>query len=304
MIKRVGKLPASNRFAGNIQPGKLDTGALYHCSKCSLKFRYPRPEKEELERLYRSGSDTNWSDAKENRKDWKVVSEIIQKNCRKGKVLDVGCFDGGFLLSLDGEYELFGIEVNDGAVARARSRGIRIVRQDYDGLGEVVEKFDVIVAIDVIEHVIDPKTFLSNLLSMLAPDGLVVLSTGNADSASWKFMGSRYWYCANPEHISFISPAWCEKTCSKMGAVVGEYACFSYRSKGLTYRILDLLKNTTYKYSPWIFAASRILGLGKRGVYGDVSLAYYPPTWLSAKDHFAVEILKDKSRLKSKRDAV
>lgn len=293
-IKYIGVLPASNRFAGKSHSEILSGGGLYSCKQCRLRFRYPRLTKDELDRLYRSGVDNNWSSGEKTRRDWEIVSTIIRKNKSTGRVLDVGCFDGEFLLSLGENYDLSGIEVNSGAVQKAQSSGINIIRQDYEALMEITDRYDVVVAIDVIEHVPNPKEFLGNLVSLLAPGGIVVLSTGNTDSLSWRFMGNRYWYCANPEHISFINPFWILKTCDELGFEVKENIYFSYRIKGLAYRLSDLLNNTVYRLFPWLFAYLRMHGMGKREIQGDISMAYYPPTWLSAKDHFATAIVNNK----------
>jgi len=40
-------------------------------------------------------------------------------------------------------------------------------------------KFDLVTAMEVIEHVADPKTFLASLAARLVPDGLLILSTPN-----------------------------------------------------------------------------------------------------------------------------
>jgi 2-polyprenyl-6-hydroxyphenyl methylase / 3-demethylubiquinone-9 3-methyltransferase len=41
------------------------------------------------------------------------------------------------------------------------------------------EKFDLITCLEVIEHVADPASFIAQLAGLLAPDGLMVLSTPN-----------------------------------------------------------------------------------------------------------------------------
>ncbi len=46
------------------------------------------------------------------------------------------------------------------------------------------ERYDVIVAWDVIEHVEDPREFLATLAALLLPGGLLVIGTPNADHIS------------------------------------------------------------------------------------------------------------------------
>ena len=64
------------------------------------------------------------------------------------------------------------------AKAHAEGQGLTI---DYRAAGvETVKgKFDLITAMEVIEHVADPQAFVDDLAARLAPDGLIILSTPN-----------------------------------------------------------------------------------------------------------------------------
>ncbi len=97
--------------------------------------------------------------------------------------LDVGCGAGllaeplarlgAKVTAVDAAPEL--IEV---AKAHAAGQGFDI---DYRAVGvEAVEgHFDLITAMEVIEHVADPQAFVDDLAARLAPDGLLILSTPN-----------------------------------------------------------------------------------------------------------------------------
>ncbi|MEO7276673.1 MAG: bifunctional 2-polyprenyl-6-hydroxyphenol methylase/3-demethylubiquinol 3-O-methyltransferase UbiG [Sphingomicrobium sp.] len=71
------------------------------------------------------------------------------------------------------------------AVARdhAAGQGLEI---DYRA-GDVEQlegRFDLVTALEVIEHVAEPRTFLASLAARLAPGGLMILSTPNATAWS------------------------------------------------------------------------------------------------------------------------
>jgi len=97
--------------------------------------------------------------------------------------LDVGCGAGllaeplarlgAKVTAVDAAPEL--VEV---AKAHAKGQGLTI---DYRAVGvEAVEgHFDLITAMEVIEHVADPQAFVDDLAARLAPDGLMILSTPN-----------------------------------------------------------------------------------------------------------------------------
>ncbi|MGE5563167.1 MAG: bifunctional 2-polyprenyl-6-hydroxyphenol methylase/3-demethylubiquinol 3-O-methyltransferase UbiG [Bacillota bacterium] len=98
--------------------------------------------------------------------------------------LDVGCGAGLLAEPLARlGAEVTGIDASPEVIAVAREHatttGLEI---DYRA-GDVQElegQFDLITAMEVIEHVADPAAFVKALAGRLAPDGLVVMSTPNA----------------------------------------------------------------------------------------------------------------------------
>ena len=69
--------------------------------------------------------------------------------------------------------------------ARAHASGQKLDIDYRAGTVEAVEgHFDLITAMEVIEHVADPKAFVDSIARRLAPGGLAILSTPNATSWS------------------------------------------------------------------------------------------------------------------------
>jgi 2-polyprenyl-6-hydroxyphenyl methylase / 3-demethylubiquinone-9 3-methyltransferase len=70
------------------------------------------------------------------------------------------------------------------AAAHAAAGGldIRYLAGELETLGD--ERFDLVTAMEVIEHVTDPAGFVTGLVEALAPGGLLVLSTPNRTSLS------------------------------------------------------------------------------------------------------------------------
>lgn len=96
-----------------------------------------------------------------------------------GSVLDVGCSDGAFgsVLRRHG-HRVTGVDVveHDGV----RTRVDEFHRADLnDGLPLAGERFDTIVAADVIEHLVDPGRLLDDLAQRLAPGGRLLVSVPN-----------------------------------------------------------------------------------------------------------------------------
>ena len=291
-LRRMGEISPTNIFAGRVLSEPLPGGSLFCCESCLLYFRSPQLEKQELDALYQQGAPQNWQHEPQNRRDWLIAAEWIKENCERGKILDLGCFDGQFLFSLENEHELFGIEIHQNAAQRAERKGVRILSGDFSNLGKLDYLFDVIVAADVVEHVSDPMLLLMNLSKLTRSGGVVIIATGNTQALAWRMMGSRYWYCTIAEHISFISPEWCDRAAKRAGFAVEKLELFSHSSAGWPKRIVDLVKNTCYRFAPGISAWLRTRGVGGKDVARYPVLANHPPNWMSATDYMIALLRK------------
>ena len=66
--------------------------------------------------------------------------------------------------------------------------------------------FDVVVAINVLEHVYDIASFLRSIAEVLAPNGVLFVSTVNAASLEAALLRSWWSMCKERDHVSFPSP--------------------------------------------------------------------------------------------------
>jgi len=70
------------------------------------------------------------------------------------------------------------------AQAHAASQGLSIIYRATGVESLDVEPFDLVTCMEVIEHVTDPALFVYGLAQVLAPDGLMILSTPNRTNLS------------------------------------------------------------------------------------------------------------------------
>jgi len=288
-ITILGVIPSAVSFAGRLLDEPIPGGKLFRCNCCRLGFRHPHLDKRQLDALYRQGKNDAWSvsDAK-TRNDWNIACGWIDTNVKAGSVLDIGCFDGTFLASLGADYKKFGIEIHPGAARRAQEHGVNIVGADLAHCADGGRLYDVVVAFDVIEHVEDPRQFLQQLAGYVKPGGYLIISSGDLDARSWRLMGSRYWYCVIPEHISFVSPKWSLGAAKNLKLRVVDIEHFSHAMASPLERIMQFMKNMLYRFSPGISAWLRSKGVGHRVVLEHRELLEMPPVWITAKDHFLV----------------
>jgi SAM-dependent methyltransferase len=101
-------------------------------------------------------------------------------------ILEVACGVGGITLPLarlGARVRALDIDANDVATLTAQARAMR-----FDNLTAGVEdaftfrhdaRYDVVVASEVMEHVLDPDALLDNMVRHLAPGGLLIVTTPN-----------------------------------------------------------------------------------------------------------------------------
>ena len=97
-------------------------------------------------------------------------------------------------------YDIYGYDT--GAWAdKARASGLPIL--DDGQLSQHAGTFDIVTAIEVIEHCVAPLIVLRQLRRLLKPGGLLFLTTANADTAPRNFPS---WYYVSPEiHVSYFT---------------------------------------------------------------------------------------------------
>lgn len=103
-----------------------------------------------------------------------------------GDLVDLGCGDGRFLSVLADEYptvRLAGIDLSRAQIEKNRKEAPSLAWHvaDLDGAislpADLLGRFDVVTALELIEHVSDPHRLLSHALALAKPGGRLILST-------------------------------------------------------------------------------------------------------------------------------
>jgi 2-polyprenyl-3-methyl-5-hydroxy-6-metoxy-1,4-benzoquinol methylase len=183
------------------------------CRKCGFVQILEKPSIKELSVLY---DETYFKRGKYvqdraiNLENKRRISWLKKNGVKKGaKILDIGCATGDFIKAAKSEFHMWGVDVSEFAVKQARIENPEIPNQVYVGNIESQEFpegfFDAIVLWDVIEHLWNPSKTILNLIKILKPGGIVVLSTPNIGSLAARLMG-KYWpFITIPEHLSFFN---------------------------------------------------------------------------------------------------
>ena len=254
-VTRLGKLPDSNVFAGVFLAQDLAGGSLYRCNECCLKFRHPVSEPAAYDALYDNQNTLAWP-ADLERPDWNRVIEYLAEHRSSGRVLDFGCYTGGLLDRIGENYERYGIEINRAAAAEAsRVTG----NPTFSSVGEIPAqlRFDVIIACDVVEHMANPIEIIERLGSLLSEDGILILTTGDGENYLWNRFGANWWYCFFPEHISFISEKWLDRSTQDLGLSLQHCETFRYCDLSPLARPLHTAFTYFYGWFPGLYLGLR-----------------------------------------------
>ena len=105
---------------------------------------------------------------------------------KKGRVLDIGCADGSLVKTLNEKgWNSFGIDLNFDNIKLALEKSVISTLGDLSfDLPFRDHSFDVIVAFEVIEHLVDTRRFIKECYRILNPNGYLILTTPNLASFS------------------------------------------------------------------------------------------------------------------------
>ncbi|MEY2570441.1 MAG: hypothetical protein QOE63_791, partial [Acidimicrobiaceae bacterium] len=120
--------------------------------------------------------------------------------------------------------------------------------------------FDVISAIEVVEHVSDPVAVMTHIASLLKPGGLFFLTTGNAEPhreqlATWSYV--------HPDvHIAYFEPRTLAAVYERSGLTRYDAGYVPGFDDIIRYKVLKTMRvrhrNVLERLVPWRFA-SRIV---------------------------------------------
>jgi 2-polyprenyl-3-methyl-5-hydroxy-6-metoxy-1,4-benzoquinol methylase len=141
---------------------------------------------------------------------YKQLDQLASGHVSRKTILDVGCGDGAFLSSLSDTWSKHGIEPSESGSTLAQRRKLDVACATLDSSATRYEA-DLITALDVIEHVIDPHQFIESLKRYLLSHGIVLLLTGDAGSPPARIAGPQWSYLRWVGHISIFSRSGLQK---------------------------------------------------------------------------------------------
>jgi len=154
------------------------------------------------------------------RREFARTVDFIRRYRRAGRLLEVGCAYGFFLHEAKRYFTVSGIELADDAAAHCRREGLPVETGTADAAERTGGPFDVIVLLDVIEHLPDPHATIVTLARALAPGGVIVLTTGDFASLAARALRSAWRLMTPPQHLWFFTASSMERLAAGAGLEV------------------------------------------------------------------------------------
>ncbi|MEE2673391.1 MAG: class I SAM-dependent methyltransferase [Myxococcota bacterium] len=202
------------------------------CRQCGLVRIEPMPSAESLEAYYQNeyggGRYTEFAEAESMRR--LIATHRIERiqghlddESRSGRWLDVGCTTGDFIAAcVETGAKGEGVDISSEAVAQATRRGLVAHHSRIEDFSPS-SPYRVITAFDVIEHLLDPRSFVRRLRSWLCDDGCLVLTTPDVSSIFPRWLMRSHWFYYWPdEHLFYFDPKTISRLLEEEGFAVAE----------------------------------------------------------------------------------
>jgi SAM-dependent methyltransferase len=144
--------------------------------------------------------------------DWgvPVSSDEVDRCCprRPAAILDLGCGPGDMLARCrELGHTVVGVEPDPKPRATALARGLDVYSGTAEDLPEPIrgQTFDVILALHVIHHCIDPVAALGNLAGRLAPGGRLICEVPNHECLGARWAGLAWGHLDVPRQANVFT---------------------------------------------------------------------------------------------------
>lgn len=216
---------------------------LYFCSFCKNGFVNPQPKNidEFYPKIYwqNLGKFSSLRQGLHNSFQ-KTRVRWFRKYISKGNILDVGSGEGMFGKMLGQNFNVTNLEFPG-----AKVKNKNIVKVDFL-TWKTKKRFDAIVFLESLEHVINPSLYLKKATSLLKKDGLIFVEYPRFDSIESRVLG-KYWLQRDiPRHLFHFT----EKGLKNM-------------AERTNLKVITQTEIMSFQYSPYCLLASlqQLVGL-------------------------------------------
>lgn len=194
------------------------------CDNCNYIFQNPRLNDLDLNTFYKlvyrpfkSKKSYSKMFQREKRRGeyiYKYISSFIKKE-KKINILEYGCGSGGIIDTLRNKFncDVTGLDLDIKAVEFGCQNKLRLVADDLDSIKN--NKYDLIIASHVLEHLTRPKEMLEKLIKLLSDNGLIYIEVPGMENP--KVINSNY--SIQPGHLNYFKLDVIMKICNEINLI-------------------------------------------------------------------------------------
>jgi SAM-dependent methyltransferase len=191
------------------------------CDHCATLYQSPRPPQGDFSRFYQdSPSSLYWAKTffptvaearreKLFRPKVQEIANLCERNHFTPHVIaDIGAGYGLLLQEWRRcfpETQAIAVEPNPDMAAICRSKDIEVLECFAEEAGALYGKVDLVVGLEVIEHVHDPLVFVASLSKLLKTGGRILLTGLTIDGFDIQVLWEKSKSISPPHHINFMS---------------------------------------------------------------------------------------------------
>ncbi len=209
----------NNQFTVNDHSISKEDFEIWKCENCTLQFTQDVPSQEDIAPYYKSENYISHSDTKKgivNNLYHRVRNimlqrkyKLVNKFANSGTLLDYGSGTGYFPAYVKSQgKDVKAIEIDEEARAYAQRKwDLDVYSPEALTDGSLADaSFSVISLWHVMEHLYDPKSYLSRFHELLQENGTLIIAVPNYNSNDAEHYG-KYWAAYDvPRHLWHFSP--------------------------------------------------------------------------------------------------
>ncbi|OGC92575.1 MAG: hypothetical protein A2W25_12615 [candidate division Zixibacteria bacterium RBG_16_53_22] len=223
-----------------------DSYDVVSCKRCGFVYADTPARQEDYDRYYKEcsiyedvelasgGGATEWDARRLDRTAADIERILSDKNAA---IVDLGCANGGLLMALKdrGFLNVTGIDPSPTCVAHVGNQGIRcfvggLFANEPNWFSAIGGPFDCVILCHVLEHVLDLKTALENVMQLVKTNGILYIEVPNASRYADCPVAPYYYFdCEHINHFEGIS----------MSNLLGQYGCRPIESREKEIQVSD-----------------------------------------------------------------
>ncbi|MBI3769934.1 MAG: class I SAM-dependent methyltransferase [Deltaproteobacteria bacterium] len=195
---------------------------IVRCRGCGLVYVNPRLTPQALAGLY-EGQEISPAayyvrTARQDELSFAQRLALIERYHDPGTLLDLGCGPGTFsAVARSRGWHPVGLDVNSQSVAHCRDLGLEAICDVFPSPALSGRRFDVVVMNDFLEHLPDPGAALEAAGTLLAPGGVLFVTTPDVGSLMARLTGVRWLHLKPNEHLNYFDRRTIDRLLTRTG---------------------------------------------------------------------------------------